>query len=120
MPIPSFPTLAASFQSFPQQPIDDTISSQSEAGYKQTRPRFTRVIMTYGPIKMIVGDADKDALVSFHNTVRGSTIFTITHPATSTVLNVRFKSDGRLKIEPILDTRKTNRRYSVEFSLEDA
>ncbi len=116
----AFPTLSADFQSFPEQPVDDTISSPSEAGYTTTRPRFTRQRQTFGPVKMILDRADRDVLVAFDATVKGSSIFTLAHPETSEVLNVRFKSDGRVKTEPIMGSRPDVRVFVAEFSLEEA
>ena len=115
----AFPTLESAFQSFPEQPVDDTISSESEAGYTTTRPRFTRVRRTFGPVKMILTRADRDALVAFDATVRGSSIFTLAHPDTGEVLNVRFASKGRVKVEAILSTHPDSRLYAAEFSLEE-
>ena len=116
----AFPTLESAFQSFPEQPVDDTISSESEAGYTTTRPRFTRVRRTFGPVKMILTRADRDTLVAFDATVRGSSIFTLAHPDTGEVLNVRFASKGRVKVESILSTPPDARLYAAEFSLEEA
>lgn len=116
----AFPTISSTFTDFPQDPVDDTIDSTSEAGYKQTRPRFTRAIRVFGPCKLIVNSTDNATLIAFDATVKGSSIFTISHPITAEVLNVRFKKDGRLKSEPILGTNPGDRQFSIEFMLEEA
>lgn len=116
----TWPTLSSTLKNFAQQPVDDTISSTSEAGYTQTRPRFTRERKIFGPLSMRLSRADRDTLVAFDETVKGSTIFTITHPDTGATLNVRFKSDGRVTIRTVEDSAPLSRLYDAEFTLEEA
>lgn len=116
----AFPTLSSAFQTFPESPVDDTIASPAEAGYQQTRPRFTRSRRTFGPIKMILSRSDRDTLIAFDATVKGSVIFTVTHPITGATLNVRFSKDGRVKTEPIFGSNPINRQFTAEFTLEEA
>jgi hypothetical protein len=115
----AFPTLSSGFQSFPEQPIDDTIKSDSDAGYTITRPRFTRIRRIFGPVDMVLNRVDRDALVAFDSTVKGSTIFTIAHPVTGELIKVRFKSDGRVKTEPVLGSNPANRQFKASFTLEE-
>ena len=112
-----FPTLEGSTRTISEQAIDDTISSTSEAGYVTTRPRFTKVRNTI-PVKMIITASDKSTLQAFDATVRGSSIFNWTHPISSNVLQVRFKSDGRPEFTPVGSA--SNRLYEVSFTLEEA
>lgn len=116
----AFPTISSAFMTFPEEPVDDTIDSPSESGYVQTRPRHTRVRRKFGPVKLIVNSTDNATLIAFDKSVRGSSIFTVVHPITSEVLNVRFKKDGRLKSDPIIGTNPAQRKFSIEFSLEEA
>jgi hypothetical protein len=113
----AFPTLSAAPRSCPESVIDDTIKTDTEAGYVQTRPRFTKIRRTFGPIQYLLNRADRDLLVAHDESVKGSTIFTWTHPITGTSYNVRYKSDGRVKTEPLLDS--SPRLFSAEFSLEE-
>lgn len=115
----AFPTLSAAPKSCPEEPIDDTISNESEAGYVMTRPRFTRVRHKFGPVEYILTKADLDLLVAHDASVKGSTIFTWVSPTTGTTHNVRFSKDGRVKFTQVVDTRPTVRLYTVNFSLEE-
>lgn len=115
-----FPILTSCPQSCPEQVVDDTISSQSEAGYKVTRPRFTRVFYVYGPVNYVMNSEDKEALQLFDAIVRGSTIFNWTHPITGEVKQVRFSSNGRPKFDPIPSSLPSNRLYSVDYIVEEA
>lgn len=112
-----FPTLNGCVRTITEQAIDDTISSSSEAGYVSTRPRFTRVRNTI-PVQMMIDANDKIALQEFDATVRGSVIFNWTHPISSTVLQVRFRSDARPEFKPV--GTASNRHYEVSFTLEEA
>lgn len=116
----AFPVLSSTARSVTQQAIDDTIKTPMEAGYAMTRPRFTRVFRKF-ECSYILSKADADTLVAFDETNRGSTIFAWTHPDTNTVYNVRFRSDARLRVTPMLDTLKgSGRLYQAEFGLEEA
>lgn len=112
-----FPTLEGCVRSITEQAIDDTISSSAEAGYVTTRPRFTRVRQTI-PVKMTISASDKVTLQAFDASVRGSVIFNWTHPISSNVMQVRFKSDDRPLFTPI--GTASNRHYEVSFTLEEA
>jgi len=111
-----FPTLTVSAQTCPDEPIDDTISSKSEGGYSQTRPRNTRQRRKLGPIRLLLSEADWQALKTFDGIVGGWSIFNFIHPTSKVVVQVRFTS--RPKADPInIGGRYI---YTVEFTLETA
>jgi phage-related protein len=111
-----FPTLTVKAQACPDEPIDDTLSSKSEGGYTNTRPRNTRQRRKFGPVKMILIEADWQALKTFDSQVGGWSIFNWTHPTTGTVHQVRFTA--RPKTDAI--RIKNGFMYPVEFTLETA
>ena len=115
----AFPTLTTSPKSIPVSVVDDTIKTDFEAGYTQTRPRFTRMKHKFGPIKYVINRADLDLLIVHDATVKGSTSFSWTNADTGTTYTVRYSSDGRLKYDSVTDSSPNNRFYNVEFSLED-
>lgn len=113
--MPAFPNLAIS----PALPIqrkrrDNTIKSESEAGYIQSRPRFTRKTSEFGPLDyQPLLPAEKDLIKALHDQVGCSTLFTWTMPVEGTTHNVRFKDEPTYKlIGPDL--------WSCSFSLEEA
>jgi len=60
---------------------DPTIRSPKEAGYVQTRARFTRVIMQYEVVYDGITKAERDTVKAFEKQVGvGSAAFTWTHP----------------------------------------
>lgn len=111
-----FPTLSSVAQACPDEPIDDTITSKSEGGYAQTRPRNTRQRRKFGPVKYMLTEADWQALKTFDEQVGGWSIFNWTHPVSGTVYQVRFTT------RPKTDALKTGSGflYPVEFTLETA
>jgi phage-related protein len=111
----TFPTLASVPQSCSDEPIDDTITSKSEGGYSQTRPRNTRQRRKLSP-KYLLTDADWLAVKTFDGIVGGWSIFSWTHPTTLATLQVRFT--GRPKGDPI--RIPGGFLHSVEFVLETA
>lgn len=111
-----FPTLSAVPRACPDEPVDDTLSTKSEGGYVQTRPRNTRQLRTFGPIKYMLEAADWAALKTFDEQVGGWSIFNWTHPVSDVVYQVRFTS------RPKTDAIKINDGYiyPVEFTLVTA
>jgi hypothetical protein len=80
---------------FSEQLIDATISTPMEAGYKQTRPRYTRDrhIWSLPWEETPLTDADYLLLKAFFSTVRiGATIFIWEHSFRKTSHDVRFAS----------------------------
>lgn len=83
--MPTFPTLsqAPDFPLDPDGEIEDLVlRSGAEAGYEQTRPRFTRARRTWGVNYLLLPDADVTLLRAFEtSTLRnGADSFTWTHP----------------------------------------
>jgi phage-related protein len=115
--MPSYPTLASlplinSYEHTAAQ--DPVIRSQTEAGYRQTRPRFTRVPkkwhISYGDLS----DADQATLEAFEVTVKyGADLFTWTHPKTATQYSVRFAAPIKYKFTV------TDSIWAAEFDLEE-
>lgn len=93
-----FPTIESVPQSAPSEPIDDTITSKSEGGYSQTRPRNTRARRKFS-IKQTMTLSEWNTIESFDVVVGGWSIFSWTHPITGAILQVRFTS--RPKCDPI-------------------
>lgn len=101
MPYPSFPDIQkpdlGGFREIPPSFESNTISSPTEAGYRQTRSRFTRQPWRFAlawegcPLT----PADYALLKTFFGTVNfGAGIFTWVHPFTGTSYNVRFAEIG--------------------------
>ncbi len=99
--------------------LDPVIRSESEAGYVQTRPRFTRV-----PKKWHIGYsglslADKTALESHEVSVNcGSAMFSWTNPVDGIAYNVRYLGVIKFKPENGFDPLG-NHAWSAEFDLEE-
>ena len=111
----AFPTLAVS-PDLPLQrkPRSNTISSESEAGYKQSRPRFTRQPYDIGPVKYSVLTADEKDDIQEHFDSHGcSVVFPYTMPGETAARNVRYKDPGPLfsLVAPSI--------WSAEFELEE-
>jgi phage-related protein len=111
-----FPTLTSDAQACPEAPIDDTLSSKSEGGYTNTRPRNTRQRRKFGPVKYMLTAAEWASLQTFDSQVGGWSIFNWTHPVTGTVHQVRFTE--RPQTDPI--NTGNGYLYPVEFTLESA
>ena len=116
MPTPAFPTLTAKAKTCPQEFVDNAIKSSTESGYVLARPRFTRNMLKFGPIQMVVDGTDLGLFQAFYDQVGTYTIFTWTHPTTATSYNVRFASPP--KIAPLPDTLPTGRIYSIEYAVD--
>lgn len=91
--MPTYPTLTINpSEPMGVKPEDSTIKSDFEAGYMQTRSRFTRKRKTFNIVYDLISDADKNTLEAFVETVKeGSLSFDWTEPLTSTVYVVRFQ-----------------------------
>lgn len=113
--MPAFPVLTIT----PAYPIqrkrrDNTIKSESEAGYIQSRPRFTRKTSEFGPLDyQPLTAAEKVQIEALHDQVGCSALFTWTMPVEGSTHNVRFKEEPTFKlIGPGM--------WSCSFSLEEA
>ncbi|MEA5092463.1 hypothetical protein SDC9_37476 [bioreactor metagenome] len=75
-----------------EDPEDAVIRSEFDAGYEQTRPRFTRNRTTYGLSWKAMRTTDKSTLDSFYkNTLaNGALMFTWAHPDDGITHTVRF------------------------------
>jgi hypothetical protein len=112
--MPAFPTLVVS----PTLPVDKTprsncISSPTEAGYNQRRPRFTRKVCDFGPIKYpVLTTAEKDLIQNHFDSVGCTALFLWTMPMTTETYQVYYKDPGPVfsLVGPGL--------WSVVFSLE--
>lgn len=92
--MPAFPTLSKppSYPLDPDGDIDDGIlRSPKEAGYDQTRPRFTRTRRTWGVTYKGLPDADVVTLRAFEITTlrNGADLFTWAHPLEGNSYTVR-------------------------------
>lgn len=115
--MPVFPTLSQnpSVEGWDEGiAFDPTIKSQTEGGYKQTRPRFTRMPDGWKIAYRALPTADKTTLRTFEKTVYvGSAAFTWTNPTDSATYTVRF-------VKPITyKMRSPSTLWDVEFELEE-
>jgi len=94
--------------------FDPTISSDAEGGYKQTRPRCTRIPDKWSVAYKAIPTTDKALVRAFEKTVKGGTeIFAWTNPDDNTAYNVRFKGLVSYKMH------SNNDFWNVNFSLEE-
>ncbi|WP_201353817.1 hypothetical protein [Hydrogenimonas urashimensis] len=85
----SFPSLSRKPVKVEIQDEFSTISTPFEAGYQQTRERHTRSRRTISA-KYFVETADRDAILSHYESVRGSGSFDWTDPESSDTYTVRY------------------------------
>lgn len=85
----------------PHVPLSENISMLTvrtpfEAGYVQTRARFTKSRRSFSLVWTFMSVADRDILVQFYEeTVKGGAeSFDWTHPTDGTSYEVRFKADS--------------------------
>ncbi len=99
-----FPTLSRN-PSYPfnEEYEDNTIRSPFEAGYEQTRPRYTRMRKTFTLKYEFLMNSDKTTLENFYYQMKGGAgSFNWTHPITNDTYIVRFAEP--LKFEnPLLN-----------------
>ena len=113
--MPVFPSLAVTPSlPIPRKRRENTIKSESEAGYVQSRPRFTRKPSDFGPLDyQPLTAAEKDLIKALEDQVGCSGLFDWTMPVEATVHSVRFKEPPVYKlVGPDL--------WSCSFSLEEA
>lgn len=113
----TFPTLSiAPIYPMPQTPEDRTIASPMEAGYQQTRSRYTRARRTWGPVRYenIYGN-DVNLLNAHIDAVHEcADIFLWNHPV-SGQYSVRFKSPP--PTQQVTGFDGANYLYTYEFTL---
>lgn len=112
----TFPSLSVG----PAYPLVETredavIRSSSEAGYKMTRPRFTRTIRKIEYKYENATETDKSTVDTFYsvNINNGSSIFIWVHPQTSVSINMRMAKPPKFSLD-------FNDHYTIEVSLEEA
>ena len=115
--MPTFPTLTScnpSVKSWEEGvAYDPTIRSPSEAGYVQTRARFTRISQRWHVVYPALSSVDKGTLKTFETVtvLVGALAFDWTSPSDSTLYSVRFKG-------PISYRPSTGTDWLIEFDLE--
>jgi len=115
--MPTFPTLSINPSVTPWEEgaaNDPTLRSPFEAGYVQTRARFTRIPDRWHIGYTLLPKADKDTLRAFEKTVKvGSDSFTWTNPDDQQTYTVRFLAP--ISYKPV----GTMANWHVEFVLEE-
>ena len=96
----TFPTLSI-YPIYPlkESRVDNTIKSDTEAGYVITRARYSKVRKKFNIIYQLLTAADKALLDTFIDTVSGATdSFTWVHPASGTSYTVRFEDPPEIEL----------------------
>lgn len=113
-----FPSLSI----LPEYPLkedreDNVIRSSFEGGYQHTRQKYSRRRRKYQLSYKNMLQADVNLITAFFDTTvsGGATSFNWTHPATSTIVVVRFTSPPAISLDYYGDAY----RYSTEISLEE-
>ena len=119
--MPTFPTLTITptIRGWKEsKAVDPTLRVQTEAGYAQTRAKFTRITKKWGAIQYSgMFDSDKALISAFEETVKvGSDSFTWTNSEDNASYTVRFLAP----IEYELTYKNGNeKQWSVSFQLEE-
>ena len=93
--------------------LDPVIRSSKEAGYVQTRPRFTRVPLKWHVAYGDLSDADEALLRAWETTVKfGADSDTWTHPKTGMNYTVRLAAPIKYKMN------EAGSIWTAEFDLE--
>jgi hypothetical protein len=115
----AFPTLSVKpvFPLAQDGELEDVVlRTPTDAGYEQTRPRFTRARRTWGPLNYVaMPNADVATLRTYEQTTlgNGSLPFAWTHPISKTVYTVRLAG-------PIKYSRTTvPTQTAVSFTLQE-
>lgn len=86
-----FPSLPNPVYPLVEEYEDNTIRSPFEAGYEQTRPRYTRMRKTFILKYEFLTNSDKTTLENFYYQMKGGAgSFNWTHPLTNETYQVRF------------------------------
>lgn len=107
----TWPTIAAPVFPLSEAPEDNVLRSSFDAGYEQTRQRFTRNRRTFGLRWTALKAADKALLDAFYLTNSAGS-FTWTYPGTSTTYTVRFTGPPKMQLT-------ATGLYSVEVELRE-
>ena len=110
----AWPSIAAPVFPLSENREDGVIRSAFEAGYEQTRRRFTRCRKTFGLKWSVLSAADKSTLMTFFDTTTGggADSFTWTYPGTATTYTVRFTGPPKVALV-------ANGLYEVELELRE-
>ena len=101
-----FPSIATPDTILPDTTRGSTIRSKSEAGYVQTRARYTRMIRLFEMQWGHLSASDFASLQTFFEdtAIAGAQSFNWTHPETSTVYICRFVDDDLIfELQPVGD-----------------
>ena len=110
-PALSTPPLISGFEE--TSTVDPVIRSNKEAGYVQTRARFTRVPLKWHVPYGDLSDADKAALEAWQVATKyGAGFDTWTHPKTGTNYTVRLLGPIKFKLN------EADSVWMAEFELE--
>lgn len=113
----AFPTLSKAPTSFSEEKEDTTIKSKSEAGYVQTRRRFTRERMTFKVGYELLPNADKVSLFNHIDSVFGGvSTFTYVHPVSGVTYTVRYNKRPEA---PVSHYDGTEYLWSTSFVLNE-
>ena len=113
----TFPSLSQSPAITPweeQAAFDPTISVPAQGGYRQTRPRFTRIPSKWTLGYLVLPQADKTLIRGLEGDVKiGAEQFSWTNPLDSVVYQVRFLGPVRYKMHG------SKFYWDVEFEIEE-
>ncbi len=95
--------------------VDPTIKAPFEAGYTQTRSRFTRIPEKWTIKYEVLTAVDKNTLKAFERArLIGSESFDWTNPSDNVTYDVRFGGPGPVVYAP----RENDDFWTCEFTLE--
>ncbi len=110
----SFPALSLNPTTIDAKKTFNTISIVYDGGYKQTRERNTRDLMSFTVYYPSLATEDKDAILAHINEVRGSTFFDWTNVDDKTTYTVRYSEYPTIKADA-----KMPNRYSITLKMEE-
>jgi hypothetical protein len=93
----AFPTLSRGPKSVTMTPVDNTLRTPTDAGYVQTRSRYTRQIYDFD-VSYLLTAADRTLMLAHDASVQGSTIFTWVYK--SVTYNVRYTKRVQISATP--------------------
>lgn len=100
LPEPVVPYASDSGDTYSYKMTDSTISTTTDANYKVTRPRTTKVIHTFVYTWTRLSDADFQTLNSFWESVRTSASFNFTNYSDGKTYVMRFIGEFNFKLDP--------------------
>jgi hypothetical protein len=106
-------TIIAPWLTFVEDAFNPIIVTEFEAGYTQTRPRFTRAKKRFILKWELMSIDQVDILRPFYDSMAGGAVFTWTHPVSGTPYVVRFTKDE------LICTRLSAAWWVVDVELEE-